>query len=195
MPRLAPVGPSATRAISAFAPLTGHQARQAPRLMRTRPRLEASHRKDIAMPNARLAIRSDLSSLIELYRISEVSASATPARAEEIWSEMLSHEDYFAVFVSSVDTRIVGTCMLITAPHLLRNRRRHGFLENVVAHPAFRGEGHGRAVVDAALAAAWAKNCHHVFLQSGRKDPASGPIPKFARSCGWLRANFGIEGH
>ena len=39
----------------------------------------------------------------------------------------------------------------------------HGFLENVVTHPEFRSQGHGRAVVRAALAAAWTKDCYHAF--------------------------------
>src|SRR6202165_3049898 len=112
------------------------------------------------MPNARLASASDLASLLELYRVAEVSSSAEPIeRAERIWSEMLSH-DGVAVFVSIVNAQIVATCMLITAPNLLRAGRRHGFLENVVTHPEFRGMGHGRAVVDAALAAAWSRECH-----------------------------------
>ncbi|MBV8752112.1 MAG: GNAT family N-acetyltransferase [Hyphomicrobiales bacterium] len=135
------------------------------------------------MANARLAIQSDLSSLIELYRIAEMSPSAEPEqRAAEIWSEILSHQQYFAVFVSCAETRIVATCMLITAPNLLRAGRRHGFLENVVTHREFRGLGHGRAVVQAALAAAWAKNCHHVFLQSGRKDRR---VHRFYQHCGF----------
>jgi GNAT superfamily N-acetyltransferase len=34
-----------------------------------------------------------------------------------------------------------------------------------------RGQGHGKAVVQAALAQAWASDCHHVLMQSGRADP------------------------
>jgi GNAT superfamily N-acetyltransferase len=75
------------------------------------------------------------------------------------------------VFVSDEQDRIAATCMLITAPNLLRGGRRHGFLENVVTHPDLQGRGHGRAVVGAALARAWADNCHHVLMQSGRADP------------------------
>jgi GNAT superfamily N-acetyltransferase len=75
------------------------------------------------------------------------------------------------VFVSCDGDRIGATCMLITAPNLLRGGRRHGFLENVVAHPEMRGQGHGKAVVQAALAQAWASDCHHVLMQSGRADP------------------------
>ncbi len=73
--------------------------------------------------------------------------------------------------------------MLITVPNLLRGGKGYGFLENVVTHPAFRGQGHGRTVVGAALAAAWAKDCYHVLLQSGRKDPR---VHRFYESCGFI---------
>jgi len=87
------------------------------------------------MPNAKLAQAADLASLLELYRLAEVSSSAEPIeRAEQIWLEMLSHNGV-EVFVSTVEAQIVATCMLITAPNLLRGGRRHGFLENVVTHP------------------------------------------------------------
>jgi hypothetical protein len=59
------------------------------------------------MPNARLAQTTDLASLLELFRASEVSRSAEPiARAEQIWLETLSNSSV-AVFVSTVDMRIV----------------------------------------------------------------------------------------
>jgi GNAT superfamily N-acetyltransferase len=61
--------------------------------------------------------------------------------------------------------------MLVTAPNLLREGGCHGFLENVVTHPDFRGRGHGSAVVRAALTQAWAAGCYHVLMQSGRADP------------------------
>ena len=72
--------------------------------------------------------------------------------------------------------------MLITAPNLLRAGRRQAFLENVVTHPEFQGRGHGRAVVGAALAAAWSRDCHHVLMQSGRQDPR---VHRFYQSCGF----------
>ncbi len=93
------------------------------------------------MPTARLAQTADLASLLDLFRVSEVSSSAEPIeRAEQIWQEALS-ADGVAVFVSAVDARIAASCMLITAPNLLRAGRRHGFLENVVTHPEFQGQG------------------------------------------------------
>ena len=146
------------------------------------------------MPNARLAEPSDLASLLELYQLSEVSCSVNDKmRAEQSWSEMLSHEGD-TVFVSTADAKIVASCMLITAPNLLRSGRQHGFLENVVTHPEFRSRSHGRAIVHAALAAAWAKDCYHVLLQSGRKDPR---IHRFYERCGFeprLRIGYVARG-
>src|SRR5215471_1608340 len=134
------------------------------------------------MPNARLAQASDLQRLLYLFRVSEVSSIAEPAdRAERIWSETLERKDV-AVFVSDVGAKIAATCMLITAPNLLRSGRGHGFLENVVTHPELRGLGHGRSVVQAALTEAWARDCYHVLLQSGRKDPR---VHRFYESCGF----------
>lgn len=135
------------------------------------------------MQNARLARESDLPALLDLFRASEVSAAAEPLeKAEDVWRQTLSRDD-LAVFVSEAADKIVATCMLITAPNLLRTGRRHGFLENVVTHPDFGGRGHGRAVVAAALTEAWRKDCHHVLMQSGRKDPR---VHRFYEGCGFV---------
>ncbi|TYO64237.1 GNAT family N-acetyltransferase [Bradyrhizobium hipponense] len=135
------------------------------------------------MPTARLAEDSDLSALLELFRASEVSVAAEPLeRVEDIWRQTLFRDD-LAVFVSAVESRIVASCMLITAPNLLRAGRCHGFLENVVTHPDYQGRGHGRAVIAAALTEAWRKDCHHVLMQSGRKDAR---VHRFYEACGFI---------
>lgn len=134
------------------------------------------------MPNARLATFADLEPFLDLFRASEVSAVVEPIEAaQDIWRRTLDHDGVWA-FVSDAGSRIVATCMLITAPNLLRSGRGHGFLENVVTHPACRGRGHGGAVVRAALDQAWVAGCHHVLLQSGRKDPA---VHRFYERCGF----------
>ncbi|HEY4040932.1 MAG TPA: GNAT family N-acetyltransferase [Rhodopila sp.] len=134
------------------------------------------------MLKARLAQAPDLNPLLDLFRESEVSSIAEPAdRAERIWSEILMTKGV-AVFVTDAGPRIAATCMLITAPNLLRSGRGHGFLENVVVRHEFRGQGYGRAVVHAALTEAWARDCHHVLLQSGRKDPR---VHRFYETCGF----------
>lgn len=127
---------------------------------------------------ARAAVVTDLESLLERYRASEVSGLASSP--DDIWASILSN-DATSVLVSEVDDRVVATCMLIVAPNLLRAGRQHAFLENVVTHPEYRGQGYGRAVVAAALAEAWSRDCHHVLLQSGRQDPR---VHRFYENCG-----------
>ena len=135
------------------------------------------------MPNARLAVAADLDALLALFADSDVSRSAEPrARAEQIWAEMLAREGV-AVFVSEADSKIVSTCMLITTPNLLRGGRQFGIVENVATHPGFQGRGHGRAVIDAALAEAWKQDCYQVLMQSGRADPR---VHRFYEACGFV---------
>jgi GNAT superfamily N-acetyltransferase len=111
------------------------------------------------MPTARLAEASDLEPLLELFRVSEVSEVVAPIdRARCIWTETLSREGV-AVFVSDAGAGLAATCMLITAPNILRSGRGPGYLDNVVTHPECRGQGYGRAVVEAALTEAWARDC------------------------------------
>ena len=134
------------------------------------------------MPAARLARAADLPALIALFEVSEVSAAAQPAdRASRILRETLAQPGIH-VFVCDDGPRIAATCMLVTAPNLLRGGRRHGFLENVVTHSELRGRGYGKAVVEAALAQAWAVDCHHVLMQSGRADPR---VHRFYESLGF----------
>jgi GNAT superfamily N-acetyltransferase len=135
------------------------------------------------MPDARLANTADLGALLALFADCDVSRSAEPReRAEQIWAQTLAREGV-AVFVSNADCRIVSTCMLITTPNLLRGGRQHGIIENVATHPGFQGRGHGRAVIDAALAEAWKQDCHQVLLQSGRADPR---VHRFYEACGFV---------
>ena len=97
------------------------------------------------MALARSAVIEDLEPLLALFAASEVSATAEPfQRAREIWLQTI-RRDGVTIFVSEVQGKIVASCMLITAPNLLRRGRSHAFLENVVTHPDFQGQGHGRA--------------------------------------------------
>ena len=92
------------------------------------------------MPIARTATGADLEALLDLFNASDVSSIVEPLeKAQCVWREML-HHDGVTVFVSETEARVVATCMLITAPNLLRGGRRHAFLENVVTHPAFQGQ-------------------------------------------------------
>jgi hypothetical protein len=84
---------------------------------------------------------SDLQGMLEIFAVSDVSAAAEPlARADVIWRETIESEAV-AVFVADAKGEIVSTCVLVTAPNLLRGGKRHPFLQNVVTRLDFRGRG------------------------------------------------------
>lgn len=131
----------------------------------------------------RLARTDDLPAFLTLLAACDVSACApSPTEVERIWHNTMTR-DGLSIFVSQAGEALVATCMLVTAPNLLREGRQHGFLENVATHPQWQGLGHGTAVVRAALDAAWAANCHHVLMQSGRADPR---VHRFYESLGFV---------
>ena len=103
------------------------------------------------MPTARTTRTADLEPLLDLFRASEVSSVVgTIEQAHAIWRQTLDR-DGVTVFVSESDGKIVATCMLITAPNLLRQRawacipreRRHS--SSIPRTRAWSGCGRGRA--------------------------------------------------
>jgi GNAT superfamily N-acetyltransferase len=123
------------------------------------------------MPKAGLALTSDLDSILDLFEQSQVSAVVKPIEnARKIWVSTLAQKA-LSLFVSSENSKVVATCVLITAPNLLREGRKHGFIENVVTHGNCQCRGHGSAVLQAALQKAWTDGCFHFWTQSGRQNP------------------------
>lgn len=77
------------------------------------------------------------------------------------------------VFVAEADGRPAATCTLIVVPNLTRGARPYGLIENVVTDAGFRSRGFGRAVLKAAISAAWRQDCYKVMLMTGRSDEAT----------------------
>jgi hypothetical protein len=83
-------------------------------------------------------------------------------------------------FLSAAGAKIAATCVLITAPHLLRAGRQHGFVEIVVTLPGFRAD---TRVVHAGLRR-WAKKLLSRLPSACRNDPR---VHHFHESCGFDR--------
>lgn len=118
----------------------------------------------------RAAHPNDLEPLIALYAAVGFSMPVAGPRRAKIWADMLAADTMLVAVVVEADA-VFATATLVTAPNLLHDGRHHAFLENVATHPDRQGRGYGRAVVDHVLATAWAADCHHVLMQSGRADP------------------------
>lgn len=78
--------------------------------------------------------------------------------------------------------RLIASCNLAVLPNLTRGGRAYGVIENVVTDAAYRGQGHGQAVIRHALGQAWQAGCYKVVLTTSRKDPA---VWAFYERCGF----------
>lgn len=136
------------------------------------------------MQQTRRAQPGDLPALLSLYRhLNAHMPTLSDARATEIWEDTLSRKGV-TVLVTTVEGRIVSSCLLATVPNLMRGGTPYAFIENVVTHADHRRQGHGRATISTALQMAWDEGCEQVALLTGRgrRDPG---VPAFYESCGF----------
>jgi len=117
----------------------------------------------------RAAMRSDLPSLLELYRhLNPDDPQPDPVRAEAAWS-ILMDSGLIMVIVADAAGVAVSSCTIAIVPNLTRGARPYGLIENVVTLPDHRRTGLGRAVLSAALDAAWRADCYKVMLATGSR--------------------------
>jgi GNAT superfamily N-acetyltransferase len=126
----------------------------------------------MGMPNItiRSAGRDDLAEMLNLYRhLNPDDPPLARNRAETAWSDLLS-SSLATVIVADADGVLASSCTLVIIPNLTREARPYGLIENVVTHPRHRRIGLGRAVLSAALDAAWKANCYKVMFATGSRQ-------------------------
>lgn len=75
-------------------------------------------------------------------------------------------------------------------PNLTRGGRPYALIENVVTHADHRQRGHGRALLHAAVAAAWEAGCYKVMLMTGSKRPET---LRFYADAGFEQSKTGFQ--
>jgi GNAT superfamily N-acetyltransferase len=119
----------------------------------------------------RLARCTDLAGMLSLYRhLNPDDPAPELAKAEVAWLALIA-SDLTKVIVADAAGMLVSSCTLVIVPNLTRGVRPYGLIENVVTHADHRRTGLGRAVLSAALDAAWQADCYKVMLATGsRRD-------------------------
>jgi GNAT superfamily N-acetyltransferase len=138
----------------------------------------------------RPAQQADLPELIALYGHLTAENVALDARAAREILKAFKRYDGSEVFVGRVGGVMVTSCALVVIPNLTRLGKPYGLIENVVTHPAHRQRGYGRAILQAAVAAAWAAGCYKVMLLAGSRSPA---ILRFYESAGFSQSKTGFQ--
>lgn len=118
----------------------------------------------------RAAVEADLPAVQLLYRhLHPADPELSKAGAIEAWRRLLAHPGT-TVFLGTLPAGLaVTSCVLHILPNMTRNAAPYGVIENVVTHEQHRQRGYGKAVLAAALAAAWREGCYKVMLMTGSK--------------------------
>lgn len=123
--------------------------------------------------------------MLDLYQHLNPNDPRVPeAMAATAWQAMLDSE-LIRLIVAEREGTLVSSCMLVIVPNITRGARSFGVIENVVTHAAHRGQGLGRAVLAAAVEAAWDADCYKVMLATGSRQ---GSTWRFYEGAGFTRA-------
>ncbi len=122
--------------------------------------------------------------MIQTRALTSQDAPAAIALYKELVGDVpVADVTRFAALVSHPGTTVLGAerdgeIKAIVTVHILPNMtfggRPYALIENVVSTGDLRGAGLGRAVMEAAVAHAWAAECYKIMLLTGRKLGARG---------------------
>ncbi len=140
--------------------------------------------------NVRIADRDDIPQLLQLYRhLNPGDAEATVEVGVRNW-ERLKLYPGSDIFVACVGDVLVASCTLVIVPNLTRGGMPYALIENVVTHADHRRHGYGKAVLHAAIDAAWQADCYKAMLLTGSTE--AGTL-KFYREAGFEQSKTGFQ--
>lgn len=119
----------------------------------------------------REAEKKDLDELLNLYLfLHEDSIPEHDEHLETTWDQIIDDPNHHLI-VNEIDGRIVSSCVCVIIPNLTRHVRPYAFVENVVTHADYRGNGYAGECLDYARKIANQENCYKMMLLTGSKKP------------------------
>ena len=119
----------------------------------------------------REAEKTDLNAILELYLfLHEDSIPEHDEHLRETWMQIIRDKNHHLI-VNEIDGKIISSCVCVIIPNLTRNVRPYAFIENVVTHAYYRGQGYATECLNFAKQIAEQENCYKMMLLTGSKKP------------------------
>jgi len=87
---------------------------------------------------------------------------------------MATTAPFSTVFGAEENGAVVAIATVHVLPNMTFGGRPYALIENVVTASSMQGRGHGRAVMETAVAHAWQQGCYKIMLLTGRTARARG---------------------
>lgn len=130
----------------------------------------------------REAKNEDLKELLELYLdLHEESIPEQSDRLSGTWEQILEDQNHHLI-VNEINGKIVSSCVCVIIPNLTRNVRPYAFLENIVTHKDYRGQGLASECLEYAKQIAKDCNCYKMMLMTGSRKKET---LDFYKKCGY----------
>ena len=112
----------------------------------------------------------DLKEILELYLcLHEESVPEPSDHLSQTWEQIIQDKNHHLI-VNEIDGKIVSSCVCVIIPNLTRKVRPYAFVENVVTHTEFRGQGLASECLEYAKQIAQQNNCYKMMLLTGSKQ-------------------------
>ncbi|QBY00254.1 GNAT family N-acetyltransferase [Rhodophyticola sp. CCM32] len=142
------------------------------------------------MPELRPAKAADLPALQILYQhLIPGERPASPDVAEDRLTALAAYPGS-AVLVADLAGDLIATVTLIIVPNMTRGGAPYAFIENVVTHADFRGQGHGTRLLSEAERRAWDAGCYRIMIVSGDHNSTAHAL---YRSAGYSGSKIGFQ--
>ncbi len=116
---------------------------------------------------------NELNELLELYlHLHEDSVPEETEYLKQTWQTIMQDANHH-IIVKIVDNQIVSSCVCVIVPNLTRGVRPYAFIENVVTHKDYRGNGYAKECLNFAKEIAMQMNCYKMMLLTGAKEDAT----------------------
>lgn len=112
---------------------------------------------------------NELNELLKLYlHLHEDSLPEMTEHLKDTWTSIVQDENHH-IILKEVKGKIVSSCECVIIPNLTRNIRPYAFVENVVTHRDYRGNGYATECLNYAKKIAEKTNCYKIMLLTGSK--------------------------
>ncbi|MBQ8228621.1 MAG: GNAT family N-acetyltransferase [Clostridia bacterium] len=116
---------------------------------------------------------SELSVLLELYlHLHEKDIPENNEHLAKTWKAIIEDKNHH-IIVNEINGKIVSSCVCVIIPNLTRNVKPYAFVENVVTHKDYRGNGYATQCLDYAKKIAIKENCYKMMLLTGSKEEST----------------------
>ena len=121
----------------------------------------------------REAKSDELKKLLELYtHLHENKIPEITQYMMDVWDEICNDKNHH-IIVYEKDGKLVSSCVCVIIPNFTRGIRPYAFVENVVTHKDYRGQGYATCCLDFAKKIAEKSNCYKMMLLTGSKEEAT----------------------